>query len=149
MARGYPDFFGFSIFPSFGVPTEEVPGPIVIANGDRETIFQSVGKGKSYGGELWWDGNADCLDTVTLYITMDGVSFAYETVGVHLAYGFYVDESRFARVISACLWAADTGHVTYGFNRDITWGKEVLIEVKNSSGANITANGRFRWAKVI
>jgi len=51
MARGYPDFFGISIFPHFG-GAKENDGSLVVDANVHNTLFAITGKGHIYSIEV-------------------------------------------------------------------------------------------------
>jgi len=148
MARGYPDFFGFSIFPSFGIPTEENSGWVVVGAGTTPVLVDIAGKGKSYGGELWFDGNEDACDLAQPIVIIDGVTFNDVTAEAHLIYGQDLCESRFTRLICSELQHATASRGAFAFGKDFTWGQSLSIALNNATAANMNAWCRLRWARV-
>lgn len=74
MARGYPDFFGISIFPHFGGAREN-EGPGVSVPNDTTILFTVNGKGHIYCIETLTSGAASMIsDEWELWI--DGVEFS-------------------------------------------------------------------------
>jgi len=70
MARGYPDFFGYSIFPQYGSHNQAVFNDTIPAAGVHNLITVN-GKGVLQSGyvEIW---NGTDLIYNTLYIEVDG-----------------------------------------------------------------------------
>jgi hypothetical protein len=69
MAKGYPDFFGYSIFPQFGVPQRST-GNVVIPTASGSVITTLTGKGVTVGGYLMVS-NSDDLPNITIRYTLD------------------------------------------------------------------------------
>ena len=74
MARGYPDFFGFSVFPFYG-STLETGGLKTAPFGVETALVTVAGKGQIYNCEyLTQDADAVNLDAVRLYV--DGIAIS-------------------------------------------------------------------------
>lgn len=68
MARGYPDYFGYSSFPSCGAATEDGAN-IVVGGGDETLIYEIAGKGVLYNTNMFTgdiDSNED--DRLRCYV---------------------------------------------------------------------------------
>lgn len=55
MARGYPDFFGYSVFPGPGTGASSGGGVTAVAAGATETLIELNLKGSVFGGHLYGD----------------------------------------------------------------------------------------------
>jgi len=71
MARGYPDFFGYSVFPYYGPAARDLGG-VNVPGGGREVIVSLTGKRHVYAVQVTvldvdWSRN----DSIYLYV--DGV----------------------------------------------------------------------------
>jgi len=148
MARGYPDFFGFSVFPSFGIPTEEDSGFVVIPSGGVPLLIDITGKGRSYGGELFFDGNEDARKVVMPIVTIDGVIFNDFNTDANLQYAWDLSVTRFIRLVCAATQHETASYASYVFGKDFTWGQSFTLALNNVTAAAITARCRFRWAQV-
>jgi len=148
MARGYPDFFGFSIFPSFGIPTEEDSGGVAVVSGTSPILVNIAGKGRSYGGEIWYSGNQNAIRLTQVIVTLDGVVFNDEVPTGHITYGFHLDSHRFITLIACSLGTPTASWVAFTFGKDFTWGQTLTIALNNVSGADLAARCRYRWAQV-
>jgi len=70
MARGYPDFFGFSIFPFYGAIRYTGETLKVLPGGVETEIFTIIGKGRIWGGE-WQVIHGTNLPAISLNIYID------------------------------------------------------------------------------
>jgi hypothetical protein len=72
MARGYPDFFGSSVFPGYGSPLSVVTLAHVINAGDDYNAVDLACKGSTGPGFIML---ADCvtIDDIAVRVTIDGV----------------------------------------------------------------------------
>jgi len=72
MARGYPDFFGFSVFPGPGAGVSNVGGVVAVAGGNTETLIELSLKGSVVGGQVYGD-NLGPNGLYAIQVTLDGV----------------------------------------------------------------------------
>jgi len=71
MARGYPDFFGNSVFPWYG-PAARALGGVDVPGGGREIIVENTGKRHIYAVQIHTiDADWDKNDGISMYV--DGV----------------------------------------------------------------------------
>ena len=148
MARGYPDFFGFSIFPQFGTLTEEDSGLFAIVTGNTQTLFTITQKGKSYGGILRYNGQGDVHLKTQAIVIVDGVTISDEVPAGQIHYGYYVIPNQFINLVDYHI--TDTyEYVVFNFGTDFSWGKSVVVNLENTSGMNIAGQCWYWWAKVI
>ena len=148
MARGYPDFFGYSIVPKYGTPVHEVnPGANILA-GDSATIFSAVGKGRTYGGWIRWFGTDDVFKMTKLIVIIDTVTQTFLTPYWALNQNSSLKTSQ---AFSLTGYEIDdvNKYVVYSGERDWTFGQSLIVQLNNDTAANITAVGSFDWAKVI
>lgn len=144
MAKGYPDFFGYSIFPQFGVFQIENQPAAVIAHDTTGEVFSISAKGLIYSGycELYITGD-DGL--VTPKLTIDGYDTTYPPIESMLNIGFHgaldlpLILTRFNR---------NTSYYDIIIQRDITFANSFLFEIANASGANVTATGDIYWSRL-
>ena len=86
MARGYPDFYGQEIFPKYGLPVDEVKASAIIVSGNWETVFNIIGKGRTYGGWIRLTGILDIWTTSLIRVIIDDVTFTLLTPEMELNY---------------------------------------------------------------
>jgi len=149
MARGYPDFFGMPIFPSYGPAQLEDSGALVLAHGDTTDLVNIIGKGKTYGGELWFDGGGTIFVNTEIIVTIDGIVSSQESPEWHFENGLDLDPNRIDRLVRLGYNTAGNKYCTYDFGKDYTFGQSLIVQLHNLSGANLTAQCWFRWARVI
>jgi len=73
MARGYPDFFGYSVFPGPGIGASNIGGVVNIAPAATETLVELLVKGNIFGGYLYGD-DLGPNGLYTIRLTIDGVN---------------------------------------------------------------------------
>jgi len=148
MARGYPDFFGQSIFPKYGLPVHELKPVAVVAAGDTEIIFNVVGKGRTYGGWIRWYGTDDVFRTTKLIVTIDAVVQTFLTPYLELDRNI---SSRTAQTFALTGYEVDDLHenVVYTGEKDWTFEQTFVVTLVNDTAANITVVGSFDWSQVI
>ena len=148
MARGYPDFFGQSIFPKYGKPELEGMTGIKATGLDWKYVFQTDSKGRSYGGYFHVKGISGLRTGYKLRYTIDGSVYTGRTVEEELDYGFQFNDSH---LFFLTRWAQDdiNQNICHAFTKDWTWEQSLFVEMQNTSGVNLTVIGYFQWAKVI
>jgi len=147
MARGYPDFFGVPIFPSYGPLERTQSGPILIATANNQDVINVAAKGRSYGGHLEYHGTGNVFDATQVIVTIDGQILTGMFASTLLERGHQQSYGLFARLLG--YWrTATTEYVNYQFSPDFTWGLSCVINVINNSGANILGTGAIYWAEV-
>lgn len=79
MSKGYPDWFGTSIWPKYGTPIQTTVAPVLIQPGISETLISISSQGVLFALEVTIIANV--LDTgLTIQLNVDGEAFTYFTV---------------------------------------------------------------------
>jgi len=146
MARGYPDFFGLPIFPSYGPFTYESAININCPNLVTTTILTINKKAKLYGGRLYIVGAAGSGVNYYPLLYFDDVGVGSNNVGSWLEYTTWISD-HFG------LWVEYYNDVTQnyviGFPRDVTFGLKLEIKLAQNSGVAATANAFVYLADVL
>jgi len=147
MAKGYPDFFGFSIFPQFGAYQYTDSGAIVVAADTYGTIFDIDSKGKVYTGYLHIQ-TLGLANTASIFVemTVDGQMIISRPLDVLLQIGF-----TGALDVPFILtdYNKDTNYFTIVFMSDFSFSQSVLVRIYTDATAQIFVHGYLIWAKVI
>jgi len=148
MSRGYPDFFGQSIFPKYGKPELDSRTGVWGFGLDWLLVFEADSKGRSYGGYFHVKGTGQLDTGFKLRYTIDGSVYTGRAVQDELDYGFSLNESQ---LFYLTRYAQDdvNWNVGYAFTKDWTWEQSLVIEAQNATLANLTVIGYWQWAKVI
>lgn len=146
MAKGYPDFFGFSIFPQFGAYQFTDSGAIIVAANTFGTVFDVNSKGKIYSGFI----NVQTLglaDTATIFLemTIDGQIMYSQTLDVMLQIGF---TGALDVPFTLTNYNRKTNYYTFSFQSDLSFSQSVLVRIFTDATAQIFVHGYLIWAKV-
>ena len=145
MAKGYPDFFGYSVFPYYGdLLNQDVLVPGVVAL-DTATLFEISHKGILFGGYLYLF-STDAPPTDLLVITVDG-SVVFSDSCLHL-YWFGYTDSGSTFVCLRSLNYVDL-HRTLEFNRQISFSTEFKVELTAGADSDITTIGRIAYTAIV
>jgi len=79
MARGYPDYFGYSMFPGPGGPTKDVSGLVNVAFGERKTLIEISAKGSLINCAVYGDAVSNYANYL-VYLTIDGEELTPQAV---------------------------------------------------------------------
>jgi len=140
MAKGYPDFYGFPIFPYYGDVSEEYDAAVVVLAGAFTELFSVTGKLRVHGGFMYISSNSSMEDDF-FTVEIDGVAF----------YNFYVSEgialhgAGFNYPIVPTYIRSDYGLAYYTFQTDWLAKDTFKISYDNNHANQIVANIRFNY----
>jgi len=145
--KGYPDFFGFSIFPQFGAYQYTDSGAIIVAANTWGTIFDISAKGRIYTGYIAIQ-DLGLADTSTIFVEM--------TVDGQLMYSFTLDVMQqighnqpFDLPFVLAAYDKKTNYYNVVLQSDFSFSQSVLVRVFTDATAQIFVHGYLIWAKVI
>ena len=144
MARGYPDFFGFSTFPCHGELIRQGELFPTIPNGATRTMqeltFKSVIAGGWFRIEDW--GN---LAWPIVQVILDGNEVYYETVGSDLE-----DQLRQGpnNVIIVHEYTVDKPSFAAHWRKDFSIGHQLQLNIGNATGADIDYSGGLWYSPI-
>ena len=148
MARGYPDFFGTSIVPKYGAPQQELYSEAVVTGVVDVDMVNFTGKGRSYSGYASFYGTGNVLTQCTVRFILDGIAFPYIAANSTLLWNRHADFDNFLSL--SMMEITDTvERFCLIVCPDWTWSRSCIIQIHNSSGANVQAICELYWAKVI
>jgi len=148
MARGYPDFFGFSIFPQYGTFSLDEALGQVCASGATTEITEVLGKGVTYGGYLHLSFDAEDKETVGVIIEIDSNIFRQDIYLPMAAYHRWVVENRFLRMIEYS-WNGITSYLIFEIADGFTFSFNLKLSIWNTSGVPVSSSHNIWWAQVI
>lgn len=144
--RGYPDYFGQSIFPKYGTPHR------IYNDGDnapasvKTAIITALGKGKSYGGSIYcysvWD-NRDCI--VTLEI--DGIT-TFEMDFEEMTRRAIFDGAGSTVWLSKYVWDTDRLITSLRISPDITFEQSLVLSITPTVSGPVLYYNDFSWVEV-
>jgi hypothetical protein len=145
MARGYPDFFGYSIFPWFGVNHSQEVLTALILSGVIADVFNLPYKGVIKGGFLEFS-LGDGAGFVTLSLSVDG-----DTV-----FAFTLEYMRNKALVQSGShlvflkkYDPDALLFTVGFTPDISFGQEYILTAQPTGAANLAVAGELLYTRII
>jgi len=132
MPRGYPDFFGFSVFAFYGAIRHSgfiaIPTPGVV----ETVLFTITGKGRIWGG--WWNVfHATNLAAQTVRIYLDGVLVCSVATTAPMVYGY---DKAPGNMLYGTYYRAVDNPVAHGlFVPDQTFGQTWEFRIFNFDAA--------------
>lgn len=145
MAKGYPDFFGFSVFMQYGSFQRKAEDLNLVEDGDTETVLTISGKGKIYFGQLTLSG-IDSPDLVTPIITIDGSVFSLGTLFYLHSLG---DMKGSAFPVSVFVYDAVYNVYALSMEGGITFVDSFSIAIENNDDLDCTVDAAIGWSEVI
>jgi len=125
MARGYPDFFGFSVFPYHGAAIQlHYADQLLVAD---QVIFTLAHKGLFLGGSLHlMDSDAIPLTRFDIKVVIDGsVNILVQRVFVRSSVNSY----EYAPMGELTTKRLDNKYIVYEFNKEVAFGQEFQLIV--------------------
>jgi len=144
MPRGYPDYFGQSIFPKYGTIT--IDDQVVnCPQGVVTTIHNIEGKGRIYGGAFATGaGTPDTTDE--LQIIIDGITLFNITM-----YDFWDIFSPVEDHLPMRFLYYDTGSPKFrlAYIKDFTYEKSFVIKYKSKAVGGVFIISRYIYANIV
>jgi len=143
MAKGYPDYFGTSIWPKYGtmlIGSGALPCNAAVLY----DLFSLTGAGVFYFLRLVWDDNA-LSEAGLIYFIVDGEIILSTRVDELYLNGF-IGSPR--QLLKCTNYDAETkkGGVELGF--EIPFTNSLKIQFDSALGYNISFSWRYGWYKV-
>lgn len=144
MSKGYPDFFGFSVFPQYGAFINESAGGVAVVAGASVDFFDIQSKGRVYDGYLRIYG-CTLPATVSVRLTIDGVASQWGRLDYLLRYNF-THETDYLFTLKKYNTSDDEFIVS--FREGITFSSSIKATVLNSGADDIDVIAVFYYGKV-
>ena len=132
MARGYPDFFGVSVFPFYGAPQLDQFIDVGVPAAGTVTLHALTIKGQIAGGYMRVTTAHD-LANYYLSVYFDGVRVFYLNLYT-VMYHLHMSDSwplRFTQANYEDDW------FTLGYVKGYPWGNAFRVDFQNASGAGV------------
>ena len=144
MARGYPDFFGYSVFPTWGPANMQDHLVDTVNPFNIETVYELTQKGTIYGG---WLRMYDSLAGGGSFIrcTIDGVLLSRRTPEQMLLYTLTYDESM---PFFVTLHDIPGQNWIIQFSRGVNFGYQYKLELEHVGLGAIDIEGKLFYAYV-
>lgn len=148
MARGYPDFFGYSTFPYYGaVQVKSEYTGVTVANGDSYDFCSVAFKGKSLGGWIVIESTDWTPYSIKINPIIDGV--ALTEIWLYNYRSMYLYE-QFNPILKMVWYKPiTTCYFGFGVANEFNWGATFAVRIANGTGADIDVYAEFYWSKVI
>ena len=130
MAKGYPDYFGFSFFPTYGSITRLNTGSVVFQPGESKYIIDLTFHGLIMGGYLRFYNVAN-PNYVRLTIYRDNSPAIVKMLHEFYSYGFtnYCDEILYLRV-----YRVSEGQYVLCYDRNYPIEEKFRLRIQEASG---------------
>lgn len=147
MARGYPDYFGQSIWPKYGTMFQDFSGAVTVAKDATETINTITGQGSILCGYVYLLGKA-YFPVGIVKLTIDDTEITSLNINS-------VEPNVFNRDYPYPLWFhyADllSLECSLGVREGVSWRSSIVVTVKNSTGVvgeDLTVQSRLFYFHV-
>lgn len=142
MSKGYPDFFGYSFFPSYGKMSHINKPTTPFATGNTETIFDFTSKAIIQGGYVGIDGSSNA-PFIRVKITIDGDEIFNMGLNVMLAHGLSNKSDSLAYLQ---VYGPSEEVYALGFKGLIPVESSYKVEITNNSGDALTVRGDLNYS---
>ena len=134
MAKGYPDYYGFPLFPELGDYNIVDSVPIVLNPGDYTSIVNVSNKGIFHGAWAYLY-NIDDMSLPEPRILIDGHTYAFKTIDNYLS-SFFPESIEYFPI---ALVEYDVPHKKAAliFGKNITFVSNLNIRIYNSAVAGV------------
>jgi len=146
MPRGYPDRFGQPQFPSYGIPQRVYASSEFADPNVKKTIIDISGKGKTYGGVIYFYSaydNRDCL----VELEVDDVVIFQQDFKDMLRYRV-IDGNGSTVWLTDYDWDGVSGDWAIRINADITFNTSLKLHITPTISGKIMYWVDFAWVKV-
>ena len=144
MAKGYPDYFGQSVWPKHGSmrTDDELVG--VIAGLDTETILLATGLGVLHGATIFI--NSTVLPAgIEFILTVDGI-IVYQNFLLRIFQ--YFRDTPADIIISCTEYDIENGSYSVVINGGISFISSFRVQIHNWGGANINDTAEIYYYHV-
>lgn len=145
MGVGYPDFFGQSIFLSYGITKNINEYAQLLSSGNYVDLCLVESKGKVSNGWINIRKNTMSYD-YTIQIWIDGyLACEFNTVIIDLFNLWDVQDYP----IVARFFDASKGNLSLGIKGDITFSNSIFIRIKNDTSSIISVSAELNYTEVV
>lgn len=144
MAKGYPDFFGVSVFRQYGSFQRKGEDLALVPAGDIETVLTITGKGEIYFGQITL-GGIDSPELVIPKITIDGSEFSLGTLFYLHSMG---DMKANAYPVSCFVYDTEYNQYALALTGGITFVDSYVISIQNNDGLDCSVDAAIGWSQV-
>jgi len=144
MAKGYPDFFGFSIFPQYGSFQFDVIN-VNVPNLVNTELVAVAGKGVTHSGIIEVSGT-DLSLTDYFTVVVDSTLIQYVDIEDIFPGGFTTVKDY---PMTCSYWRYSDEKYKFKINSGITFRDSFAIWMVQVSGAAATVAGWLSWYKLV
>lgn len=140
MAKGFPDYFGQSVWPKYGTIIA-VPVNVAVVGAANTVITQMTGQGVL----TYLDFVVHSLvpaDTAEVWVTIDGAIFQQDGLLSFHSWGHHVG----SRLLIVARYASIAdGYYILELSHDVPFRTSVVASLLTFAGENLTINGRSEY----
>ena len=142
MAKGYPDFYGCSIFPRHGPTYQDEQFNFTVEDGDTETIHDLGGKGRIIGGRLYLHAFSNWAK-VWPQVYIDGVQLTANASidGLWRLYGQNDSEIP----LSLTYYCGNDGQAVLYYVKDFAWNESFVVTLQNLHDVDLLVNSYLNY----
>jgi len=145
MARGYPDYFGTSLFPRMGIFTTYSSGAVICPNGVTTEIFDLTEKMVLFGGYIIL-GGPPLENLISVRHTIDGTVFPQFSLDDLAKIGAYQES---VQTFYFLVRAQDAAYYVLGITKDIIVQSQFKMSVIQSTGAGQVVQAEIMYGKIV
>ena len=136
MAKGYPDFFGTSIWPKYGTPIVTMVHGVVIASGASPDLITITANGVLFDLRVEIVGLSD-LQWTRVSLSIDGAVMANSWAPLDPDYAVFAGE---ALIIAPIYYDKAAFIFKVSLKREIPFHDSFNVLIRNDSANNITGS---------
>jgi len=145
MAKGYPDYFGYSMFPFYGAPVKIDGATGLIISTGTGNLFNVTVKGSILSG--WIGVNSVDLDSlIHMYLTIDGVEMFQTTLSSMLQNNLTKEGES---LIYLTRYEPETGYYALAISKGISFSSQFKLDIYNDTTGNAFGVGILYYNNVI
>ena len=145
MAKGYPDFFGYSTFPQFGRMLYTLINANCPSGGVTTDVISIVGKGRTYTGYFSIDLGDNTGVGFNVRVEIDGQTYRMNNIRTDFTANIASVPDALLRLV---YYDERGGSCFYTIAKDWTFSQSFIIQVTNGGGAAAAVFGAFHYASI-
>ena len=144
MPRGYPDYFGQSIFPKYGSLKVATGSGISLPNGVEKTVVSISGKGQVYSGFMSISGTVSPVNTSCRVYVDNNLIFA-QTIKNMLDHGFTLPDTTLLYVRE---YNTTNNYALIVVMKGITFEVNFVLKALATASATLSGSGNIYWYEI-
>ena len=145
MAKGYPDFFGFSTFPQFGKMLYTNINANCPGGGITTDVLSIAGKGRTYTGYFSVSLGVTNGVSFNVRVVIDGQTYRMNNIRTDFTANIASVPDALLRLV---YYVETGGSCFYTIAKDWTFAQSFIIQVTNGTGVASAVFGEFHYASI-